>query len=64
MTFPPPRYVTRVEPCGCGDPVTVTCLAHRCQRCKRPGWNGAILADTEGWAEPLCYDCWEALGFA
>ena len=62
MTFPPPRYVTQIQPCGCGDQDTVTCLAHRCQRCLRPSWDGVILADTEDWAEPLCPDCFEAVG--
>jgi hypothetical protein len=63
VTFPAPRYVPQIQPCGCGGP-ELTCLAHRCQRCRRPGWDGVILADTEDWEAPLCPACYEALGFA
>ena len=33
------------------------CVEHGCTRC-----GGVILADTEEWAKPLCYECWHALG--
>ncbi len=29
-----------------------------CPRC----YSDAILADTEDWKLPACYDCWEVLG--
>ena len=32
-------------------------LGGNCQRCKRVGWDAAILADTEEWRAPLCIDC-------
>lgn len=31
---------------------------HGCTRCKVK----TILADTEDWKNPLCYECWEELG--
>ena len=31
---------------------------HGCSRCV----NTDVLADTEDWKKPLCYDCWHAMG--
>lgn len=53
--------------CGCrvfaDTGQLVLCAQHPgCQRCKRGGWDGVILADTEDWRVPLCVDCFEEVG--
>ena len=59
------------HPCGCpespcprhGPRCTNTplllglCAEHGCSRC-----GGVILADTEDWKRPACYDCFFSLG--
>lgn len=45
---------------GCSDPpygYGVLCQKHGCRRC-----GGVILADTEDWMRPVCYDCYFELG--
>lgn len=57
----------RRMPCGCmvfaDSGQLSTCADHAgCQRCKRGGWDGVILADSEDWAIPVCDDCYTAVG--
>lgn len=51
------------RPCGCkyfaDTNQHVFCEAHPgCRRCK----DDVILVDTEDWAQPVCWECWNAVG--
>jgi hypothetical protein len=55
------------KPCDCrvfADTCQlVLCAQHPgCQRCKRGGWDGVILADSEDWRVPVCVDCYDEVG--
>lgn len=43
-------------PCGVACPAYDP-AAWRCQ-CG----SGCMLADTEGWQRPMCFECWQAAG--
>lgn len=49
---------TRCGACGETSPNTEWPFAGGCTRCVR----GIMLADTEDWKRPICFDCFVAVG--
>ena len=48
----------------CYEPSCTIAVPESSMRCRRHGcsWcGGVVLADSEEWSEPLCYDCFETV---
>ncbi len=51
--------------CGCRDDTCIHAAVWAMRPPGMPGFcacGGVILADTEDWEHPRCFDCWEDLG--